>query len=105
MTTIKKHLYKFQENLFDIFIFFTYSIIFLSAFGLSILPDNFLLNLDYYVRIYICLFLLFRFNPLRSNIKFTNLDRKITFSAGLIILTTTTLNKYIQEIRNIFTNT
>jgi hypothetical protein len=63
-------------------------------------------TIDYYVRIYICLFLLWRFNPFRKINKFTELDRKIAFTAGLFILTTTALNKYLddakEKIKNVF---
>jgi hypothetical protein len=39
--------------------------------------------------------LIWRFNPFRTYYEFTDLDRKIAFSSGLFILTTTTLNKYL----------
>ena len=48
-------------------------------------------SLDSFVRIYISLFLLIRFNPFQK-IVFTDLDRKIGFSAGLFLFTTTTIN-------------
>ena len=72
----------------------------LSAFGLSETVPKFLQSLDYYVRIYICLFLIWRFNPLRSNYEFTDLDRKIAFTAGLFILTTTALNQYVEQLKS-----
>jgi hypothetical protein len=56
--------------------------------------------MDYYVRIYICLFLIWRFNPFRGSVTFTDLDRKIAFSAGLFIITTTALNQYLVSIRD-----
>jgi len=62
----------------------------------------YLSNLDYYVRIYICLFLIWRFNPLRTKYEFTDLDRKIAFSAGVFILTTTALNQYLETIKSFF---
>ena len=57
-------------------------------------------DVAFYMRIYICLFLIWRFNPLRQffvnkPIVFTNLDRKIAFSAGLIILSTTVIKEYL----------
>ena len=54
--------------------------------------------LDYYLKIYICIFLIWRFNPFRSKIVFTDLDAKISFNAGLFILTSTALNEYIKFI-------
>ena len=88
-----------QENIFDIIIYISYISIILSFFGLFDSPSQYLDKLDYYVRIYICLFLLWRFNPFRKIEVFTNLDRKIVFTAGLFILTTSALNHYVISIK------
>ena len=69
--------------------------LFISYIGISASAPKYLDSLDYYIRIYICLFLIWRFNPLRSHYEFTDLDRKIAFSAGVFVLTTTALNEYI----------
>ena len=92
-------LHHFQEFFFNIFILLTYILIFLSALGLSSHASTYLNEMGYYVRIYICLFLIWRFNPFR-HITFTDLDRKIAFSAGLFILTTTALNSYVMRFEN-----
>lgn len=91
---------EFQERVFDIFIIVSYILIFASFFGFSSSAPQYLDNLDYYIRIYICLFLLWRFNPFRKIDSFTNLDRKIVFSAGLFILTTTALNDYVLSVKD-----
>lgn len=101
---MRKQLHKWQERFFNIFIYLSYILIILSSLGLSQSVPKYLLSLDYYVRIYICLFLIWRFNPLRSNYEFTNLDRKIAFSAGLFILTTTALNQYLEFFKNKITS-
>jgi hypothetical protein len=89
-----------QERFFNIFIILSYVLIFISFFGLSDSAPKYLESVDYYVRIYICLFLIWRFNPFRKVYKFTDLDRKIAFSAGLFILTTTALNQYLIDLKN-----
>jgi len=89
-----------QEIFFDIFIYISYALIVISFLGLSNAAPKYLYDLDYYVRIYICLFLIWRFNPFRKIDTFTNLDRKIVFSAGLFILTTTALNQYLEKTTN-----
>jgi hypothetical protein len=107
-----KEVNNFQENAFNIFVFISYFLIIISSLGLSQTAPKYLDSLDYYVKIYICLFLLWRFNPLRGSYEFTNLDRKISFSAGLFIFTTTILNQYLgifkdefkQKILNWFKN-
>ena len=88
-----------QERFFNTFIILSYALIFISFFGLSVSAHKYLESLNYYVRIYICLFLIWRFNPFRKIDTFTNLDRKIAFSAGLFIITTTALNKYIIDTK------
>lgn len=100
----KKSLHKFQEKFFNLFITISWILIIISALGFSQLAPTFLEDLDYYVRIYICLFLLWRFHPFRSHYEFTDLDRKIAFSAGLFILTTTVLNQYLVNLVNTFKN-
>ena len=90
---------KFQERIFDITIYVSYALIILSYLGLSQYNPAFLDDINNYTRIYICLFLLWRFNPLRQVSKFTNLDRKIAFSAGVFILTTTVLNNYLNSFK------
>jgi len=89
-----------QNRFFDVFIIISYILIFISFLGLSNSAPKYLETLDYYVRIYICLFLIWRFNPLRHVFIFTDLDRKIAFSAGLFILTTTTLKQYLDDIKD-----
>jgi cytochrome c biogenesis protein CcdA len=102
-----------QYNLFTITITISYILVFISALGLSSTAPEYLKTLDYYLRIYICLFLILRFNPFRKYfpiyknpyIKFNDLDRKIAFSAGLFILTTSILNNYVDEIKQFINHT
>ena len=96
----KMSLTKFQEKMFDIAIYISYALIILSYLGLSKYNPAFLDDINNYIRIYICLFLLWRFNPYRHLDKFTNLDRKIAFSAGVVILTTTILNNYLTSFKH-----
>jgi hypothetical protein len=72
---------------------------FVSSLGLSIYAPKYLHTLTNVLSVYVSLVLLWRFNPFREKIKFTNLDRKIAFSAGLFMITTTFLNKYIELIK------
>jgi hypothetical protein len=89
---------KIQEKGFSAFIYTSYFLIILTALGLSKFAPNYLKTMDYYVKIYVCLFLIYRFNPFRQQVEFTNLDRKIAFSSGLFILTTTAIDKYVMDI-------
>jgi hypothetical protein len=60
--------------------------------------------MDYYMRIYICLFLIWRFNPFSKH-RFDELDKKIVFMAGMIILSTTALNQYLIMFKTKIANT
>jgi hypothetical protein len=97
---LSKRLHTFQENIFDYVFYLIYTLMVISALGFSDSAEMYIEKIDYYVRIYICLFLMWRFNPLRSHYEFTNLDAKIAFTAGFFILTTTALNQYITKIRD-----
>lgn len=92
-------LHKYQERIFNLIIYVSYFLIIISALGISESAPKYLNNLDYYVRVYICLFLIWRFNPFRTHYEFTDLDRKIAFSAGVFILTTTALNQYLEDFK------
>ena len=85
---------QFQSHAFDIIIVISYILYFLILFGVSTSAPNYLNTFDSYVKIYVSLFLLWRFNVFRK-IKFTDLDRKIAFSAGVFLFTTTTLNQIL----------
>jgi hypothetical protein len=98
MSSIKKNIYNFQYLAFNTFILSSYILFFLATLGLSSNAIKYLNVMDYYIRIYICLFLIYRFNPFRK-IEFNDLDRQIAFSSGLFLLTTSALNNYIIYIK------
>jgi hypothetical protein len=52
---------------------------------------------DYYLKIAISMFLIYRFNPFKTII-FNELDRRIAFSAGMILFTSSVLNKILPII-------
>ena len=92
--------HQFQEIIFNIFIVGSWSLIILTSTGLFNENPHVFDKVAFYIKIYICLFLIWRFNPLRQffvkkPIIFTSLDRKIAFSAGLIILSTTVIKEYL----------
>jgi len=88
----------FQEKTFDFVITTAFILLLVTLFGFSQKAPEYLSTLDYYLKIYICLFLIWRFNPFRSKFQFTSLDAKISFNAGLFILASTTLNQYVKFI-------
>jgi len=99
---------EFQSKLFNLFIVLSYICLIAYALGISNDAKVYIEELDYYVKIYISLFLLWRFNMFRK-IKFSELDRKIVFSAGLFLFATTAINQilmnYLTSIKKTITET
>jgi len=97
---IHKALYNFQSHILTLFVILTYVSYIGLAVGIQVVSPHNLDTLDYYAKVYVCLFLLYRFNPFRT-IEFNELDRKIAFSAGVFLLSTTFINDVIQKYTKI----
>ena len=96
--------YQFQETIFNIFIAISWTLVLLTTTGVFTEYPNVFDKVSFYMKIYICLFLIWRFNPLRQFFDkkpfiFTSLDRKIAFSAGLIVFSTTIIREYLAYIK------
>jgi hypothetical protein len=91
MFTFNKDIHKFQNQIYDIVVYITWALYIAIALGLSANAPQYLDDLQYYIKMYVSLFLIYRFNPFRR-VKFTGLDAKIAFSAGVFLLTTTAIN-------------
>jgi hypothetical protein len=107
MTIANIDVTQFQNTVFTWVIVITYLLYFSIAFGLSANAPDYLETLQYWVKIYISLFLIIRFNFFRK-VKFTELDRRVAFAAGLFLLTTTFVNQiitnYLKEIQTYIAN-
>jgi hypothetical protein len=64
--------------------------------GLVGTAPEYIETLEKYIKVYVAIFLILRFNPFTSTGKFTELDRKIVFASALTVLTTSALNNTIQ---------
>jgi hypothetical protein len=95
-------LHKFQSHAFTVITYLTWFLYFVILLGLSANAPQYLDNLQYYIKIYISLFLILRFNPFTYT-RFTELDARIAFSAGLFLLTTTAIDTilltYLEDLR------
>jgi hypothetical protein len=94
--TLNKKIHIFQNNVYDILVYITWILYIVIALGLSANAPQYLDTLQYYIKMYISLFLIYRFNPFRR-VKFTGLDAKISFSAGVFLLATTAINNILQK--------
>jgi hypothetical protein len=95
-----KNIHIFQINVFNIIIYLTWILYIAILFGVSSKAPQYLDDLQYYVKIYVSLFLIYRFNPFRR-VRFTGLDAKVAFSAGVFLLTTTTINSILENYLSI----
>jgi hypothetical protein len=104
----KDDLYILQNRSFDIVILISWILYILIALNISVHAPDYLDDLEFYIKIYISLFLLYRFMPFRK-IKFTDLDRKIAFNAGIFIFTATAigsiLQNYLKQVHDLFIKT
>jgi hypothetical protein len=64
--------------------------------GIGITVPKWMTVFDYYLKIMIGLFIVYRFNPFRT-IVFDEFDRRVAFSAGMILLTSTVINKLLTK--------
>lgn len=72
--------------------------------GVSTTVPDYLTILRAVIQIYVGIFLVYRFNPFRTDKnKFSELDRRVAYTAGVLITMTTilgtTLNRYIENTK------
>lgn len=98
---LSKDIHIFQHKLVDIIQIITIFLYILIALGLSALAPEYLIDLQKILKIYISCFLIYRFNTFRK-IEFTDLDRKIAFNAGVLLISSDLINyiakNYSQQI-------
>ena len=81
-------------SVFDITVFLIHIGYIALAIGILREEPLILSVIDYWIKVFVGLFLLYRFNPY-VHIKFTEFDRKVIFSAGLFMIITTVVNTYL----------
>jgi hypothetical protein len=82
---------KFQNRAYNLTMGITWLLYFAIAIGISTNAPQYLGMLQSFIKIYISLFLIYRFNPFRR-VQFTKLDTKIAFGAGIFLLGTTAID-------------
>lgn len=80
-------LHKIQSHMFDILMNVSLLLYIIVSLGISASAPKYLETLQYYLKLYISLFLIWRFNPY-NRVKFNSLDAKIAFNAGIFLLAT-----------------
>lgn len=89
----------FQHKLVDFIQIITIILYIIISFGLSTMAPQYLSYLQQFLKIYVSLFLIYRFNNFRT-IKLTELDRKIGFNAGILLIGTDIINYIVKNYSN-----
>ena len=87
--------YETQDYVFDIVNKVMFTLLIISYIGVSSLAPDYLEMLRMIVQIYISFFLILRFNPYVKRAKFSELDRKVAYSAGIFMFMSTIIAKYV----------
>ena len=88
-----------QEKLFNMFIIFTYIFYGSAIVGVSLIDPKLFTSVDYYVKLYVAGFLVYRYNPLVTGPhKYTSLDRKVCFHAGVFLLFTLLIKSVLVRV-------
>ena len=77
-----------HQRLFYIALYLSYLLYIIAYFRIGYYNPKYLGMLDTYMKTYVTLFLLIRFNPL-VKIQFTEFDRTVVFSSAIFLLATT----------------
>lgn len=85
---------KLHEYLFFYMLYGSYLLFVLILLGISINAPDYLETLNFMLKMFICLFLLIRFNPLTEN-RMNSFDKRVVFSASLFLLSTTTISEIV----------
>jgi hypothetical protein len=101
-----KKFYNFELSFLNYFTFITKLTVILFLIGIFQNKPYILIQFNFVVKIILAIFLIYRFNNYRKHkIEFTELDRKVCYSAGIYIILISFLdiiNYYTETIRNNF---
>ena len=103
---INYKLYHYNYYFFNTLLAVVWFFSFLVLLGVNIIKPQYVDTISYIIRIYVCLFLLLRFNPIYNldytgkNTNFSEFDKQLAFTAAVIVLTTDT--NFIKYLNNIF---
>ena len=81
-------------QIYNILTYASFLLYIISTIGLYDRAPQYILYIDIALKLFIGLFLIFRFNPL-VKIQFNEFDKQIIFSAGIFILLSTTITSFM----------
>lgn len=90
-----------HEKIFLYGLYSSYVLFIIVLLGISTTAPKYLSSLEKFLKLYVSLFLLWRFNPLRKK-PFRKFDRRVVFSCALFLLMTTLLTDAVMAYLQIF---
>lgn len=105
---IEKFFYgkRWHENLFLYLLYFSWILYVIVLLGVTTKAPDYLSTLQNFLKIYIALFLIIKFNIYNTHEQMSKFDKRVAFSAGVFLLLTTTITniveKYISDIQAFF---
>jgi len=98
-----KQIYQMELRFLEIFHWLSIATLFLFFIGFFQTKPTFFVEFNFTVKVLLALFLIYRFNSYRKQkIQFTELDRKVCYSAGTYILMISfidLINQYSEKVR------
>jgi hypothetical protein len=86
---------KLYQNVFVVTLYISYFLFALSISGIYTITPAYIINLRSFLRYYVCIFLIIRFNPFTNYRKISkediSFDRNIAFTAGVFLLLSTSI--------------
>jgi hypothetical protein len=99
-----KDFYNFELKFLNFITFITKASFVLFIIGIFQNKIDYISKFNFVIKVILALFLIYRFNSYRKEkIRFSELDRKVCYSAGIYIITISffdLINNYIDTIRN-----
>ena len=83
-----------SHNIYQILTSVSFALYIISAIGVYDTAPQYILYIDIALKLFIGLFLIFRFNPL-VKIQINDFDKQIIFSAGIFILLSSTITSFM----------
>lgn len=88
------------EKLYNILNIIVYSCLILAYLGLWTQAPDYLNTFDYYLKIFVAVVLVIVYNPF-IRFRYTDFHRRLSFSAGIFLLTSTGLTSILNHFKHI----
>ena len=97
--------YKWYQQIYLYSIYISFLLFGLTLTGIAEIAPVYSLNLQLFLRYYVCIFLILRFNPYTDNTRISKIDalidRKVAFTSGIFLLLSTSIIDIISKYINV----